>query len=203
LSDPQRPRSQWITLDRMAVLENRFEAETGVPVAVGESSVLDLGTPRVVPDRPRAITVASMKPILNQLEVSEKKLTQGIQVALERQRRVIPGTITRVAELAELRSPATSEPGAYKKSYQRHEPAEREPKVEKHLAHKLTGGAPSQLLAPKLSIQRRGMANRKVNDVLALERRLEAKADAKFNAEKKRILKELEALERKPASEKE
>jgi len=180
---PDQQRTQWVSLERLAILENRFEPESHVSVAGGESSILDLTRPRVLPSLPKAITIASLKPILKQLDVSEKFAASAIQTALERQRRVLPSVITGVGK-SEMRGPASVRDS--KEAYHRHAPQHHDIKAEKHLAKKWSGGAPVSLLEPEL-----------------LEKKLQAKAAAKEQSEKRRLFRELEELERKPASERE
>jgi hypothetical protein len=98
LYDPEKQRTQWVVLDQIGSLENRFTTEDSVVVREGESSVLDLDHERVVPDQPKAITIASLKPILKSLAIPEKKMARALRVALERQRRVFPATFTRGIE---------------------------------------------------------------------------------------------------------
>jgi len=188
LYSPERQRTQWVTLSRLAMLENRFESETQVTVGEGEGSLLDLSQARVVPMAPRAITVASLKPLLKSLDLSEKMQKGAIYVALQRQRRVIPSILGEAGLLGgnELRAPASVEQ-VDPELYRRHNLNQRDAKIERHLAQKQTGGGPTSLLEPE-----------------ALEKRLEAKAAARDSKEKKRIIEELEELgelERHPASE--
>ncbi len=169
--EPSERRSQWVTLDRLAAFENRFEAESHVTVGAGESSVLDLSKPRVSPSAPKAVTVASLKPILKELNIADQKKDHAIRVALERQRRVIPASVAGMAGSVEMRAPASqgASTGPARGDYHRHAPTSRDAKVERHLASKLTGGAPRGLLEPE--------------------------PGAVSETEKKRILRELEALE--------
>ena len=175
---PEAQRSQWVTLERMAAFENRFQEESHVTVAEGEASVLDLSKVRIVPVQPRAITVASLKPLLKSLDFPEKATASAIKVALVRQRRVLPAILAG-GSIEGMRAPASIKESAA--LYRRHAPADRDPKVEKRLASKWTGGAPVSLLEPEL-----------------LEKRLEAKSMAREKAEKERVIRE---LERMPASE--
>lgn len=206
LYSPERQRSQWVTLSRMAVLENRFEPESQMTVGEGEGSILDLTRSRVTPVAARAITVASLKPLLKSLDLPEKTQKSAIQVALGRQRRAVPailgeGGLVAGAQHAglqggELRSPA-SIGGRVKKDralYERHNLDQKDAKIERHLAQKQTGGAPTTLLEPAPE---------------ALERRLEAKSAARERREKIRVIEGLDQLEkmgdpgRYPASESE
>ncbi len=179
---PEASRSQWVTLDRMAAFENRFQEESHVTVAEGEGSVLDLSKVRVVPVQPRAITVASLKPLLKSLDFPEKATASAVRVALVRQRRVLPAILAG-SSIEGIRAPASIRESGKESAglYRRHSPSDRDAKVEKHLASKWSGGAPVSLLEPEL-----------------LEKRLEAKAMARERAEKERVIRE---LERMPASE--
>jgi hypothetical protein len=112
LYNPDRQRSQWVTLSRLGMLENRFESETQVTVGEGEGSVFDLSQARVVPMAPRAITVASLKPLLKALDLSEKSQKAAVYVALQRQKRVVPSVLSETGLLGgtggpELRAPAS------------------------------------------------------------------------------------------------
>jgi hypothetical protein len=108
--DPEKQKTQWVVLERVGSLENRFENEATVTVHEGESSILDLSRPRVVPQPPKAITVATLKPMLKDLAVPEKKFNRAVRVALERQRRVFPSQINSGPELSSVqRTPASVE----------------------------------------------------------------------------------------------
>lgn len=175
---PEAQRSQWVTLERMAAFENRFAEESHVTVAEGEGSVLDLSKTRVLPIQPRAITVASLKPLLKSLDFPEKATASAVRVALTRQRRVLPAILAE-SSIEGMRSPASiaeseAETAA---TYKRHAPADRDAKVERRLARKWSGGAPVSLLEPEL-----------------LEKRLEAKSMAREKAEKQRVIRELERM---------
>jgi hypothetical protein len=117
--DPEKQNTQWVMLERVGSLENRFEKDTAVTVHEGESSILDLSRPRVVPQQPRAITVASLKPMLKDLAVAEKKFNRAVRVALERQRRVFPSQVASGWELSSgSRTPASTQ--EVDGDYQRH-----------------------------------------------------------------------------------
>ncbi len=180
--DPEQRRSQWVTLDRMAAFENRFEEDSQVVVGAGESSMLDLSKPRVSPAAPKAITVASLKPILRALDIPEKKRDQAIRVALERQRRVIPASLAGKASRTDMRAPASQGASIQDRrgDYHRHAPSDQDAKIERHLAAKLTGGAPRSMLEPEPDPK---------------ERHLNARLEARDRAERQRIIRELEALE--------
>ncbi len=108
--DPEKQKTQWVVLDRVGSLENRFEKDAAVTVHEGESSILDLSRPRVVPQPPKAITIASLKPMLKDLAIPEKKFNRAIRVALERQRRVFPSQMDSGHELSSVqRAPASGE----------------------------------------------------------------------------------------------
>lgn len=206
LYSPERQRSQWVTLSRLAVLENRFEPESQMTVAEGEGSVLDLARSRVTPAASRAVTVASLKPLLKSLDLPEKVQKGAIQVALIRQRRAVPAILGEGGLLAgshpvgqqghELRSPASIGGRARKDRalYERHSNDQKDAKIERHLAQKQTGGAPTTLLEPAPE---------------ALEKRLEAKSAASEQREKIRVIEGLDQLDkmgdpgRFPASESE
>ena len=91
---PAKQSTEWVVLEQQGTLENRFEESSRITVREGESSILDLSRPRVVPQDPRAVTVASLKPVLRELAIDEKQMKRAVTLALERQRRVFPTVLS-------------------------------------------------------------------------------------------------------------
>jgi hypothetical protein len=183
---PDKQSTQWVVLERVGSLENRFEKGTEVTVHEGESSILDFSKPRVVPQPPKAITVASLKPILKDLSVAEKKFNRAVRVALERQRRVFPAHVSPGLEAAEVsRAPASvhEEDG----DYLRH-PRDRESvHIEKAFRRKVLQGTEG------IGSRQQGIAEAEM-----LERKLARKADLERERRREDLLKELGRI---PASQ--
>ena len=185
---PERQSTQWVVLDQVGSLENRFEPGTEITVREGESSTLDLSRPRVVPQEPRAITVASLKPILKDLALSDKKASRAVRVALERQRRVFPSDISLQGEGSiEARSPASvaGEP-VVQEIYRRHPVDKHAVKLEKEFRKRVLRGT------AKVSHK-----SSRAAEAEALESRLARKAEKDQEERRNRLLRE---LERMPAS---
>ncbi|NDD90885.1 hypothetical protein EBZ37_02205 [bacterium] len=185
---PEAQSTQLVVLDQVASIENRFEAGTEVTVREGESSILDLTRPRVSPRDPRAITVASLKPFLKDLALSDKKMSRAVRVALERQRRVFPGDIATEGHVAatESRAPASAEHGI-QEIYRRHPTDKHSASLEKAFRKKVLRGT------VKVSHKAKKFA-----EMEELEMRLTRKAQKEQVDRRAKLLKELGRL---PASQ--
>jgi hypothetical protein len=196
---PEKQSSQWVVLDRMGLFENRFEHDTQVTVRGGESSILDLSQPRVVPQAAKAITIATLKPFLKSLALEEKKSKKAVVIALERQRRIFPASFDAPSVDDSVggvrfrdRSPASLEGGVEKTDYGRTEKLSED--LEKGFRTKIVGTAghanpESLLLEPAVSGK---------TEAEALEKRLTRKAAADEKRRREALLKDLERI---PASE--
>ena len=94
---PVSEATQLITLENSATLENRFASGQRMRVHPGESTELNFKLLRVVPQIPTAISVASLRPKLVELEVPEKELWNAIHAALERQKKDVVEPLLRPA----------------------------------------------------------------------------------------------------------
>ena len=185
---PESQLTQFVVLDQVGSLENRFEKDTAVTVREGESSILDLSRPRITPRDPRAITVASLKPILKDLAIADKKLSRAVRVALERQRRVFPAEVVADGHnvVSESRSPASEQSGVVE-LYRRHPSDKQSAHLQKAFRKKVLQGT------RKVSLR-----SKEVSEAEALEVRLSRKAEKEKSDERKRVLEELSRL---PASQ--
>ena len=129
---PEKESTQWLILEKEGVLENRFQEGARTVVHQGESSILDVAHSKVLPQEPKAITVASLRPLLHDLAVDSERLNQSVRVALERQRRIFPAE--KVSDDTESRKHQTIE----------RSPAQNEKKsVGNYRRHPVDGKSPS------------------------------------------------------------
>jgi hypothetical protein len=184
--NPDKQSTQWVVLERIGSLENRFEKGTEVTVHEGESSILDLSKPRIVPQPPKAITVASLKPILKDLAVAEKKFNRAIRVALERQRRVFPAHVSPGIEASEAsRAPASID--EQDGDYRRHPRDQETVRIEKAFRRKVLQGTEGI-----------GTRLQDIAEAEALERKLARKAELEREQRREDLMKELGRI---PASQ--
>ncbi len=189
--NPEKESTQWVVLDQVGSLENRFQPESQVTVREGESSILDLTLPRLLPRDPRAITVASLKPVLKDLALPEKKFERAVKVALLRQRRVFPAAVGRSIENGVTgRMPASSSatsaasPGAAMDvvgDYHRHQVDESTPKLTQEFQKKVLRGTSRKPAGRRL----------KVIEAEQLEERLARKAAAEQARRREKLIEEL------------
>lgn len=124
LFNQQTQESQLIVLERVATLENRFEASRRVKVGAGEASDLNLALLRVIPSAPRAVATASLRAKLEDLKVGTQAHDRALGFAKRRQERKFaswaPPKTADGAETAGGRKPAGLEFDRTAARYLRH-----------------------------------------------------------------------------------
>lgn len=106
--------TQLISLDHAAELENRFEPTRRVQANGGEATSLNFRLVRVVPSAPRAVSIASIRPILAQMHVGEHDRSFALKTVKRRVDRKFAADLeteesdsdTGGAKLAAKRTPA-------------------------------------------------------------------------------------------------
>lgn len=89
-STASKNETQLIALQNFATLENRFENSRKVKVRAGEATNLNFKLLRVIPTLPTAISVASIRPKLVDLRISQTDQLEAIRSILNRQGRKFP-----------------------------------------------------------------------------------------------------------------
>ena len=84
---PDEQETQVISLEGTNTIENRFETSRPVDVKAGEASSLNFKILRVLPSTPRVVTVASLKPVLMDLHLTESEENHAVASVLHRQDR--------------------------------------------------------------------------------------------------------------------
>jgi hypothetical protein len=87
INNTESDTTQLIALENSATFENRFEVERRVQLYAGESSELNFKQLRVIPLLPSSVASASLKVVLDQLDVPDSDKTQAIRIAIARQDR--------------------------------------------------------------------------------------------------------------------
>lgn len=158
VADHVENETQLIVLENTASLENRFQTSRKVAVRSGEASSLHFKLMRVIPSSPAAVSVASLKPKLVELQVPDKVQDQAIEFAMNRhEKSILPHPETpmegadenhAVAHAPSInvgsrtlasKSAPQAEPQA---EIERESKAKEESNLQKTLIEKTTGGAP-------------------------------------------------------------
>ncbi len=87
LFQPDAKKTQLVSLDGTASIENRFEGKNHVAVHPGEASDLNLHVVRVVPTAPQPVSIASMKARFFDLHYTQKEENEAVLIIQKRQRK--------------------------------------------------------------------------------------------------------------------
>ncbi len=137
LSDDE---AQLIALKNTATLENRFSPRPKIVVKAGEATSLNLKLQRVIPTLPKAVSVASLKPMLYVFKLDENERSEILELARKRQSRKFASDFATLNEKSESkgqRGLASTKTGS---DYRRHEPSELEPVLYEHWVNRMVSG---------------------------------------------------------------
>ena len=98
---PDDQDTQLVALEGPATLENRFEPSKKVEAKAGESTNLNFKLQRVIPEYPKAISIASLKGKLAQFKLTEQDQSRLYETAEARAERRLAADLTDPEEVAE------------------------------------------------------------------------------------------------------
>ena len=177
-------QTQLITLEKSALIENRFQVMHRAKVQAGEASALDPNLLRVAPSIPRAISASSLSSKFTDLQLSDEEQTRAIKTVLVRQKKVYAADI--------LDGTLKSEPEKSLHSDSKASSEQEDANLVEHFVKKLTGGAPvgKAGIHPEKNQKRTGLARVHVLDSSHEHRRSGQLIDQE-QMEKKRLIHEL------------
>ncbi|MBI2712506.1 MAG: FecR domain-containing protein [Bdellovibrio sp.] len=172
-------RTQLVSLDGSASLENRFENEQRITVHSGQITELNFKLMRVVPSLPKPVSVPSLHPMLVELRVPEREQALAEASADRAKLRQLAGVA--IEGDHEKRSP---------ESYLRHKSNTDDLMVRKMWIRKLAGGSDQgeKILYPDHDTRSEKTMNIEVQDV---EARFKKRSEKAIEEEKRRIMQEL------------
>lgn len=200
ISKSDEDETQLVVLEDSATLENRLKPGRKAVVHAGEASSLNFKLSRVIPSEPSALSVASVKPKLVELRLSENDQTNAIQSIIHRKERDL------VAEMVDSngsgasgtsqtpkRSLASVPNPEKEKNYVRHPASEHDKELRQEWVKKLVGGAPVEdsILTPDQNYGRSQKVQVEVNDPEAKQKKALQKDE---EIEKKRLIEDLSRI---------
>jgi hypothetical protein len=175
-------KTQLISIEDTATLENRFEPSRKIAIRAGEITELDFKLMRVMPLLPKPVSSASLHPMLVELRVSEREQTLAENAVNRARNRRLAG-----------QPPVGDHLVRTKESYVRHVPDALDPELHSLWVRKLAGGDPrgEKILYPDKDFARTQKARVEVQDVETRFRKRGQKAE---EVEKKKIIQELSQI---------
>jgi hypothetical protein len=138
-------RMQVVSIDRKATLENRFEPTRKITVSAGEVTSIDFDTLRVVPETPRAVTIASLREVFADFTLEKRILERALFSATRRGERKFASEIK--PDEAVARAPAGLE---FKdKHYERYRPKKDDPSARAAFVGRYQGAVRVKAEAPR------------------------------------------------------
>lgn len=178
--------TQLVTLEDVASLENRFETYRHVDVKAGETSNLNFKILRVIPTSPKAVAIATLKPKLVDLHITERESNQAIQTAHARGEKQVLQRSGSAGPVGQ-RAPAS-------RNYMRHRGDKVDADLKAHLARKVVAGEASgeKILYPDRFYGRPRKVSVETEEMGTL--RKGQRRNSLEDAEKKRLIEELSKI---------
>lgn len=203
--DVNAEETQLVQLEKTATLENRFEPTGKVTVRAGEASSLNLKQMRVTPTLARAVSVASLKPRLQDLHVRDREKSFAVRTAQERSERtfasILDPDVTGEPEKQSPHKKAHShsrKPASQKivlsKNYSRHSaPTKEDEEVSRHIIQRMVAGEREgeQILYPDRFAGNPQKVKIEIEDV---DSKAAHARHQKDDEEKRRVLEELSRI---------
>jgi len=195
----EREETQLVAFQRGSTIENRFETSRLVAVGAGEMSIFNTQLQRVIPGNPQAVSLASLKPRLAELHVSEADQREANKVVMTRQERKFASRLVETDEETGFqRVPKARKRGLASSgkpySYSRHEQDSMNPVLHHHWVKRIVGGEDigERILHPDKFYGRSQRVRIEVEDPMA---RFNALKKKKMDEEKQRLIEELTQIQ--------